>query len=102
MHHRQDQHDTKMASKTTLHRNNTACIFGCSVIEDQEHVFTQCQPILTKIENGNNLSYMNIFGSLQEQVEIIPKLYQIEVTRNHMKEHLVPGGTCRQDPCLEA
>ena len=85
-----------------MHRNDTSCIFGCSVIEDQVHVFTQCQPILTKNGNSNIPSYINIFGSLQEQVEIIPKLYQIEVTRNHMKEHLVPGGICRQDPCLEA
>ena len=75
---------------------------GCSAIEDQQDIFTQCQPLLRKIENSSNLSYNNIFGSLQEQIEVTPKLYQIELTRLHMKEHLVPGGRYRQDPCLEA
>ena len=85
-----------------MHRNNTSCVFGCSAIETQEHALTQCQPILTKIENSFNMPYTNIFGSLQEQLEIIPKLYQVEVTRLHMKEHLIPGAVCRQDSCLEA
>ena len=85
-----------------MNRNNTSCTFGCSTIENQEHVFTQCQPVLTKVKNVKNLSYINVFGCLQEQIEVIPKLYQIDITRNHMKEHLVPGAVCRQDPCLEA
>ena len=85
-----------------MHRSDTSCTLGCSAIETQEHVFTQCQPILTKIANLNNLSYINIFGSLQEQVDVIPKLYQVEKTRIHMKEHLIPGSICRQDSCLEA
>ena len=85
-----------------MHRNDTSCVFGCSAIETQEHALTQCQPILTKIENSINLPYTNIFGSLQEQLEIIPKLYQVEVTRLHMNEHLIPGATCRRDSCLEA
>ena len=32
-----------------------------------------------------NLSYNNIFGRLQEQLEVTPKLYQVELTRLHMK-----------------
>ena len=94
-------HKSKINFKK-MHRNSTFCSLGCSAIEDQQHIFTQCKPQLRKIKNSSNLSYNNIFGSLQEQIEVTPKLYQIELTRLHMKEHLVPGGRCRQDPCIEA
>ena len=85
-----------------MHRNNTMCSFGCLEYEDQEHIFTKCRPILTQTGYVNNLSYQNIFGNLNDQLQVLPKFYQIEKTRLHMMEHLIDGRQCSQNTCTGA
>ena len=82
-----------------LHRNSLECMFGCSNIEDQNHIFTNCQPITSKLNITQSVNYEYIFGTLDEQQQVISALMTIEETRVHMKQHLLPGGACSQDPC---
>ena len=82
-----------------LHRNSLECMFGCFNIEDQNHIFTNCQPIKSKLNITQSVNYEYIFGTLNEQQQVISTLMTIEETRVHMKQHLLPGGACNQDPC---
>ena len=70
----------------------------------------QCQPILNKFKHLGNtqysniheqtISYEDIYGNLEIQVNIIKLFFQIEETRYHIKKkHLLPGGGNCQDPC---
>ena len=40
-----------------LHRKSLNCIFGCSSIEDQNHIFTNCQPIKSKLNITQPVNY---------------------------------------------
>ena len=60
-----------------MNKNNLNCIFKCPQVEDQEHSFTNCRPILKNIENGCNTTYEDIFGTLTEQtksIQTFPKI----------------------------
>ena len=83
-----------------LDKNNLQCIFQCAVNEDQSHVFLHCRPVLNLVNHNSIISYEDIFGTLQKQVNITKLFGQIEQTRNHIKKkHLLPGGGNCQDPC---
>ena len=77
-----------------LHRNSLKCIFGCSSIEDQNHIFTNCQPIKWKLNLTQSVNYEYIFGTLNEQPQVISTLLTIEEARVHMKQRILPGGVC--------
>ena len=92
-------HNSKM-NFSKLNRNNLRCVLFCQQNEDQVHIFTQCQPLMNRLNILDAVQYNNISGSLHEQIEIITLLYKIDQTRNHiMKNHLLPGGRDCQDPC---
>ena len=92
-------HGSKMSFKK-LYRNNLKCVLGCMQNEDQLHVFTQCQPLLDKLNNSNSSPYNHIFGSLPQQVQLIQEFYKIDQMRKHIiKKHISPGGPDCQDPC---
>ena len=74
-----------------IHKNNLNCIFGCQVIENQKHIFSKCQPVLSKI-SYTIAPYEHIFGDITQQKSVIPQFIQIEYIRNEMKEKLLPGG----------
>ena len=82
-----------------MHRDNLKCVFGCLNIEDQNHIFTNCQPIKQNLNITTPVKYEDIFGSLDEQQEVLSTLMRIEETRVHMKQHISPGGVCSQDLC---
>ena len=81
-----------------MHRNNTHCRFGCLTIEDQIHALTKCQPLNLKHKLKINIEYSSIFSSLSNQEEAIKFFIYIDQIREHMKDHILPGG-CSQDPC---
>ena len=82
-----------------LHGRDINCSLGCSKVEDQNHIFTNCRPVISKLKITQPVAYHVIFGPLNEQIKIISNLMNIETTRNHMKIHLLPGGPCSQDHC---
>ena len=82
-----------------MNRNQLYCSFGCPNIEDQDHIFTQCGPIMNNIITHKNVSMSSIDGSLMDQKEASSYFMKIEETRLHMLKHLLPGGACCQDPC---
>ena len=88
-------HNSKMNFRK-LNRNNLKCVLGCQQNEDQVHVFTQCQPLMNRLNILDDIQYNNILGSLPQQIELIKLLYKIDQSRNHiLKNHLL---NC-QDPC---
>ena len=82
-----------------LHKNDLVCIFGCPIIEDQHHIFTNCEPIKVKLNITEPVQYEYIFGTVEDQQKVISTLMLIEETRQHTKQHLSPGGVCSQDLC---
>ena len=91
------------SSKTNfrkMNQNNLRCTLNCQNNEDQRHVFIHCEPVLKLIKNRSILLYEDIFGSLEEQTQVIRAFIHIEKTRKHIiKNHLLPGGGNCQDPC---
>jgi hypothetical protein len=75
-----------------LYRNNLKCIFNCDSFETQSHIFEECKPIRSQLENPSTLNLKVIFGSIEEQSDIIGKLVEIDSVRKHMKDNLLPGG----------
>ena len=83
-----------------LNRHNLKCALGCQQNEDQVHIFTQCQPLLNRLNILDAVQYNNISGSLPQQKEMINLLQKIDQTRNFIiKNHLPPGERDCQDPC---
>ena len=82
-----------------LHRNYLVCIFGCSDVEDQNHIFTKCQPIRSELNITEAVKYEYIFGTVEEQQQVMPTIIKIEEARKHMKQHPSPGEVCSQDLC---
>ena len=82
-----------------MNKNQLFCTFGCPIIEDQIHIFSNCVPILSNIKTQTHILLSFIDGNIGEQKEACTYFLEIEETRLHMMKHLLPGGTCRQDPC---
>ena len=82
-----------------LFKNNLKCRFGCLVTEDQNHIFKNCQILNSLCKQKNNIEYEGIFGDITVQTRTIRLFGAIERGRLHLKDHLLPGGKCSQDPC---
>ena len=81
-----------------MHKNDIQCRFGCLTPEDQNHALLECQPLNTKHKQIKNIEYSSIFSSLSKQLEAIKFFKYVDQWREHMKDHILPGGCC-QDPC---
>ena len=82
-----------------FYKNQHFCTFGWPIIEDQIHIFSNCVPILTNIKTQTHILLSSIDGNIGEQKEACTYFLEIEETRLNRLKHLLPGGTCRQDPC---
>ena len=75
-----------------MFKNDTRCIFQCPDIEDQEHVFTQCYPIISQTTASNQiLNYDDIFGNIYQQKNIIKLFLLIDIKKQEVQEKLLPG-----------
>ena len=81
-----------------MHKNVTQCRFGCFTLEDQNHALLECQPLNTKHKQTTKIEYSSIFSSIDKQIEAIKFFTYVDQIREHMKDHILPGGSC-QDPC---
>ena len=85
-----------------LYRNDLKCTFGCSEAEDQVHIFTTCQPILSRLQPIKQTNFHQIYGNLSDQKEVIKVYLEIDKMRKSMRDDLLPGEeTSRQDPCTQ-
>ena len=75
-----------------MHNNEVSCTFGCLKDEDQQHVFTECSPLMLSNNMNETLKYDNIFGDTSQQKEAITKFLRIEVNRKELKNNLSPRG----------
>ena len=81
-----------------MHKNGTQCRFGCLALEDQNHAFIECQPLNTEHKKPTKIEYSSIFSRIDKQIEAIKFFKYVDHIREHMKDHILPGGHC-QDPC---
>ena len=96
---RSNCHSSKINFKK-MYKNDTKCTLKCPQDEDQRHIFMQCQPLLSLVEQSGLISYEDIFQTLEKQIVTIKSFIQIEQLRNHIKnKHFSPGGKICQDPC---
>ena len=81
-----------------MHKYDTQCRFCCLTEEDQNHALLECQPLIRKHKQNTVIEYSSIFLSLDKQIEAVKFLKYVDQIRDHMKNHILPGG-CSQDPC---
>ena len=69
-----------------MNKNNLKCSFNCKSDETQNHIFEQCLPIIEKMEVPKYIELNKIYGSIEEQCEIIQILVEIDRIRTKMKK----------------
>ena len=83
-----------------LNKGNLGCRFLCDSEETQNHIFDNCGLIRARIRNSFpvhvNLNY--IFGSINDQTEVIKYLSKIDNVRKQMIEDILPGGFLARTP----
>ena len=75
-----------------MYKNDLKCRMGCNDIEDQIHIFTKCQPILSQIESDTGSIYEHIYDDISNQKKVISIYTKIEKTRLQLLDNLLPGG----------
>ena len=71
-----------------LHKNNLVFLFGCSDVQDQNHIFTNSQPIRSQLNITEAVKYEYIFVTVQEKQQVMPTFIMMEEARKHMRQHL--------------
>ena len=61
-----------------MNESNHNCSFNCNSIETQIHIFENCQPILSKLKTPNPIKLSKIFGTIEDQCEVIDTIMNIE------------------------
>ena len=74
-----------------MNKNNLNCSFKCNSVETQIHIFENCKPILSKLKAPNPIKLSKIFGTIEDQCEVIDTLMNIEAIRKSMKENSYLG-----------
>jgi hypothetical protein len=69
-----------------MNKNNLKYSFNCKRDETQNHIFEQCLPIIEKMEVPKYIELNKIYGSIEEQCEIIQILVEIDRIRTKMKK----------------
>ena len=67
-----------------LNKRDLKCVFKCDEEETQNHIFQNCEPILSKLGFTNIPSLDNIYGSLEDQKNAISIFTQINHIRKQM------------------
>ena len=83
-----------------LNKGNLGCRFLCDSEETHNHFFDDCGPIRARIRNSFpvHVNLNNIFGSIQDQIEVIKYLSKIDNVRKQMIEDILPGGFLARTP----
>ena len=83
-----------------INKGNLQCRFLCESEETQCHIFENCRPIRARIRNSfpENVNLNNIFGSIDDQIQVIKYLSQIDNVRKQMIEDILPGGFVARTP----
>merc|ERR1712204_116589 len=84
-------HDAK-ANFRKMNKNDVKCSFGCDEIECQEHIFSNCLPLQSRVSSTDTAEYQNIDSETEKQKSTIVIFMQIEQERKKAKEALLPGG----------
>ena len=74
-----------------MNKNNLMCSFKCNSVETQTHIFENCKPVLSKLKTPNPIKLSKIFGSIDDQCEVIDTIMKIEEIRKSMKENTYLG-----------
>ena len=77
-----------------MHQNKTDCSFGCPEVEDQEHIFVNCQ----KFNKTHEVDFENIDKTVEKQKEVIEVFVNVDKERKHAMEALLPGGDTARTP----
>ena len=71
-----------------MHQNKIECSFGCPEIEDQKHVFVNCQ----KLDNTHEVEYDYIDENAERQKKVMEVFVTVDKKRKQAVEALLPGG----------
>ena len=71
-----------------MNKGNLGCRFKCVSEETQSHIFENCGPIKARISNPVNINLNYIFGSMDDQIQVIQYLINIDNVRQIMIEDM--------------
>ena len=83
---------------TKLNKGNLKCSFKCDSNETQDHIFEHCDPIKQRISYPFTVNLKHIYGSIEEQLNVIKMLIKIDSIRKLMREDILPGGYSARTP----
>jgi hypothetical protein len=83
---------------TKLTKGNLKCSFKCDSNETQDHIFEHCDPIKQRISYPFTVNLKHIYGSIEEQLNVIKMLIKIDSIRKLMREDILPGGYSARTP----
>ena len=64
-----------------MNKNNLKCSFNCRSDETQIHIFEQCMPIIEQMREPRYIELNKIYGSIEEQCEVIQTLVEIDMIK---------------------
>ena len=73
-----------------MHKNDLKCRFQCNSDEDQKHLVTMCDPVLSQLTT-RYVNYDDIFESVTQQKEVVSVFLEITKLRTKMIDKLLPG-----------
>ena len=68
------------------------CSFQCNSEETQNDVFKNCGPIQARISYPLNINLNDIYGPIEDQIQVIKVLNKINLVMKSMKQDIIPGG----------
>ena len=71
-----------------INKGNLGCQFKCDSEETQSHIFENCGPIKARISYPVNVNINSIFGSMDNQTQVIKYLIDIDNVRKLMIEDM--------------
>jgi hypothetical protein len=67
-----------------MYKQNPMCTFQCNTLETQTHILEECKPIRAKVKSTQQIKLQNIYGTVEEQTEIIETIMEIENARKEI------------------
>ena len=71
-----------------MNKRNLMCRFLCNSEETQSHIFENCRPLKARISYPVNVYLNYIFGSMDNQIQVIKCLINIDNVRKLIIEDI--------------
>ena len=74
-----------------MNKGNLLCMLNCNQVETQSHIFENCEPVLSRLDQTQLKPLDSIYGSLNEQKSAVEVFLKIDILRKQLIDNLLPG-----------